>query len=697
MGDEGYESTLLGSNKSYRGISSPPTMTTRPSTKSKPKMGGIHARMIDEHREASLSGDVKDDATSRQLRRRMYRLTLERNVSMDEKRRKMMIDDVDLGRGNKVYPVEEAGEKDSIDVLPTPNRLPSKTVTSPTDSIFSRPPPPPTTTPSYRAIVTNLIRNNEPEKLSQIDRVMIKYAGREEELIGKLDLRYRKKRKQNKVTAAVSTSGPKSVSDVSQGQSELSQSVDERGTIESPKKDRSAIQVMQSWDRKHTETSEEDIAVTKSDPAEQRGSEDLGVSARTSSTRTEIHSNMEKDVIDDEGRLPKVPESKAIDTPTRPIEKTTQGSSPAFNDDISLITMETKGTLNRNRPTEGGEAVYSYTEMMRRPPASIIVDGGSSSQQGMGSSPASNNSGDGTKRQQQFAPPRIQRLLPEYEKSSEVEKAKNAEISSDAAAKLDSVEARILARRQLREEQARISEDEQPQPKAANVKTLDENSTMAFDEEESFVGKSNNLEEAPGAIDNSFSLIESEAQRGAEAEEDKLDTTLIRDNTAAKAIDEPSFEAPLQTDPEQSMESKSIPTRITDEDIPLDELNDSIQVGPRVEQIPDEEKPLDETNATESSYLTCIQSPQPESKPNLSPVEQQDCSVEEVAAGMSQNDDNGVPAANRDAEIQLKAMEDEIARLIAEKESRFAAENAVALQEAEQALEEVSFLKLLQL
>ena len=60
---------------------------------------------------------------------------------------------------------------------------------------MSQPPPsPPSQPPSYKTLVYNLIAANEPEKLVQIDRVMEKYKGREEELIKKLDLRYRRRR-----------------------------------------------------------------------------------------------------------------------------------------------------------------------------------------------------------------------------------------------------------------------------------------------------------------------------------------------------------------------------------------------------------------------------------------------------------------------------------------------------------------------
>ena len=50
------------------------------------------------------------------------------------------------------------------------------------------------TSTSYKALVYNLIAANEHEKLYQIDYLMEKYSGREEELIRKLDSRYRRRR-----------------------------------------------------------------------------------------------------------------------------------------------------------------------------------------------------------------------------------------------------------------------------------------------------------------------------------------------------------------------------------------------------------------------------------------------------------------------------------------------------------------------
>jgi hypothetical protein len=386
-----------------------------------------------------------------------------------------------------------------------------------------------------------------------------------------------------------------------------------------------------------------------------------------------LHSNTEKECIDDEGRLPKVPERQTLQTtPTRQSEKT--ASSPAFNDDISLITMETKGTMYRNK----SEGVYTYAEMMRRPPASIIVDGAH----------IGDDSPMTTREQKEMAPPKIQRLLPQYEKESRESKSKAVEASVEASAKLDSVEARILARRKLREE-AFHSEEERG---VGDVVKPAEKSDVEMEEEESFVGESKFVD----VVDNDLSLMESDGGDGAK---ENLDTTLVRDNTAPRddddgemrsSIDGPSRDRTVvvhdEGDDKQVVEKAIKSTPLTEEDIPLDELNDSLQaeVDHDVTRAHDaettEDRPLDKTNETENTFVTCFQSPQAEAKrgvSSISPIE-------------SANQIRDAAAASRETEMQLKAMEDEIARLIAEKESRFAAEKAVALKKAEQALEEVS-------
>lgn len=811
MGDDGYESTLLNdpvntatNTKSHygssRGRSSPPTTMARPSSSmsnpvsSRPQWSGMHSRSIDDVREKEVMSNGKNDnvddtASARQLRRRMYRMALERNVTLEETRRKVLAvdpsnDDKMIRQQQQSLATKESIPKSSppqrTNVTPANNRRNVAAVSSPSESIASTsrqrnthhppPPPPPTTTPSYRAIVTNLIRNNEPEKLTQIDRVMNKYTGREEELITKLDLRYRKKKKKEGGSNAANSSesivrrgesmimsqeghttgsygGQTRISQESVGESEGLGTASTATTATgnnmtpqgSPRKDRSAIQVMQSWDRNHNEVEDsndgkhtevennvssaaainkqvpEVTVSTAMDMEEEQMDSELAISARTNSTRTEVHSNVtEKDVMDDEGRLPKVPESQTIhvDTPPRPTaltstnrmtddvdQQTSNQGSPAFNDDISLITMETKGTFNRNnRVIEGGEGVYSYAEMMRRPPASIIVDGATGN-----SSPASNPNSDldyhlksAEKKplQQQFVPPKIQRLLPEYEKVSDEDKNKAAAVKSEAATKLDSVEARILARRRLREVSAAlISERDESEPPSGrtNIKQpLEENSTMAFDEEESFVGRSKRVEQASSAIDNSFSLIESEADQL-----ETTDTTLIRDNTAEKVNSECEAIRSNATDGlliETKLASNhTSDSRLVDDNMPLDEaLNDSMQVDPAKEDI--DREPLDETNETDNTYTTCIQSPKAETKSLHavpSPMETPEDEIRETEATESRGEEAVVAAASRDAEMQLKAMEDEIARLIAEKESRFAAEKAVALKKAEVALEEV--------
>ena len=186
-------------------------MSNPASLASRPQWSGMHSRSIDDVREKEVmssggNSNVDDTASARQLRRRMYRMTLERNVTLEETRRKVLTgDQPSMDDKYTTMKQQHHHQQSSLPAVPKARRN-IATVTSPTESIASTsstqhnthhrpPPPPPTTTPSYRAMVTNLIRNNEPEKLTQIDRVMNKYKGREEELITKLDLRYRKKKK----------------------------------------------------------------------------------------------------------------------------------------------------------------------------------------------------------------------------------------------------------------------------------------------------------------------------------------------------------------------------------------------------------------------------------------------------------------------------------------------------------------------
>lgn len=205
MGDEGYESTLLESSSSTPSLLQiqrrpRPTADVFPRDSklrlyekqwNKVGGGGMHSRMIDDIRYEDGEGgrggggnDETDNAATRQLRRRVLRMTLEgRSTSAEEKRRRMRSAEADVGGasfGGDAAPTFAAvrpSEDDQGDIpLPTPQRRsvhPHNNLSSPSsyDSRSRPPPPPPHTQPSHRQIVAQLIQTNEPEKLSQLARV----------------------------------------------------------------------------------------------------------------------------------------------------------------------------------------------------------------------------------------------------------------------------------------------------------------------------------------------------------------------------------------------------------------------------------------------------------------------------------------------------------------------------------------------
>ncbi|KAL3816192.1 hypothetical protein ACHAXA_007310, partial [Cyclostephanos tholiformis] len=245
LGDTGYESTLLDET--------PPSPSVPRPHKHAVVTNWMHARAIDDLREEKELGgqsthhhgpggpsrsqrfpppsggnDEHNNAATRQIRRRVLRAAMERSARewgtpQDERRRKMSEADADIGgardrRGSggtafrfpggsvdrpssAVDAFQSPGSVDSVDALrSTPGSITTARGGFADDDdrgVGGSPvdvPPPPSRPPSYKTLVTELIASNEPEKLSQVDRVMEKYAGREEELIKKLDLRYRRKR-----------------------------------------------------------------------------------------------------------------------------------------------------------------------------------------------------------------------------------------------------------------------------------------------------------------------------------------------------------------------------------------------------------------------------------------------------------------------------------------------------------------------
>jgi len=125
-------------------------------------------------------------------------------------------------------------------------------------------------------------------------------------------------------------------------------------------------------------------------------------------------------------------------TPSNLQEPYNFNMAPSYGDGISVITMETKGTL-RTKKNDGGEDTYTW---LQRPPNSIIVEGGSGGSKGQ-ESPLSPERKS-----------KINKLLPDFDQEKEEDKVKasNAKLESMT---LNNVEARILARRKIMEAEAK--------------------------------------------------------------------------------------------------------------------------------------------------------------------------------------------------------------------------------------------------
>ena len=126
----------------------------------------------------------------------------------------------------------------------------------------------------------------------------------------------------------------------------------------------------------------------------------------------------------------------------------------SYGDGISVITMETKSTLQNRMASGGGEreALFSFDDM-KRPPSSITVESA-----GSGSKGEENNAVGKTLIAPQFT--KLQKVIPEIE--TEDEKARVAKASLETSFILDNVEARIHARQKLRDEEeaAKLNEAE---------------------------------------------------------------------------------------------------------------------------------------------------------------------------------------------------------------------------------------------
>lgn len=748
LGDEGYESTLLDESGAAggavalqqrsrrnrnRGRSEPfsknempyptvisTTIKTSPRKQLKHRIsdnamhmpsntggvGGMNSRMIDDVRESkNIDGssldvgynDEDNNAATRQIRRRVFRVAMEQGSSLDERRKKLLSADEDVGGpslrvnsvgsggvgsgiGNKneggysvassintKVSIEKAPQRltistysatDDMDIpLPTPTTTTSRGRDTPKSqmSVRSTPPPPPTTAPSYRLIVESLIGANEPEKLSQIDRVMEKYEGREEELIKKLDLRYRKRKARKEMFQS-------QVEKIVVQQEEESKMKDNTAVL-SDNRDGGNEDENETMQLKGIESKPSDDSNPPPPPADDApiaiSVQKQSTTTITSSTRTALHSNT-MDMEEEEGMIPSIPKQRVVNEDDFPMQTSATAEfvsplrfdngengdtpnaalvaplSPTYHDDnISLITMETKETLYGKRgghqPGEG-EAAFSYAEMMRRPPDSIILDssnsaGGSGGGGGTVAQTGNVNAKPPLSPEKMTKPAsKINRLLPNYEKDTEDEKAKAAEASLEASAKLDNVEARILARHKLREDEAKGVDD--------GIETV---KSIVFDEEESLAKMKSSTEDQVGVV----------------LPEDKKESATV---TSMAFEEEESFVGKMKTQFQQHGEIENRESLLDDE-----------------------------------AHLGCDQA---EKDINGTEEEKQSCLANEIAVGgvakldvAETTPDEDDDVSRREAALQLKTLEEEIARLVAEKESRFAAEKAVALKKAEEALE----------
>lgn len=535
LGDEGFESTLVPDS-----MVEPAT----PSSRGRPMDGspyytggaaGMNSRMMEDVRDGrtynynsspptSPMNDEQNNAATRQIRRRVFRAALERGIH-DERRKKMLDADADIGgpsvvRGgggatsSSYYNWHPGGvltrSRDDADDedIPMSPRTPksyegtaaignfSPTAATPKQTIS--PPAPPVAPPSYRTIIEKLIRDNEPQKLPQLDKVLAKYRGREEELIMKLDLRY--KRMKQKAGAAI-------LQDL-----EKSEKVGKEQVI-SPAR---------SGEESRNSQKSKDVYFVKVSEAPLPGAIKLP-SDIIDSNKTAPQSNVRKALaIEDEGDIPAIPkrnaapaavaaavaaEGKRVSELTT-VEKEEIKSTPNLQepDEISEVTMETKET-RKKKMNERGEDTYSW---LQRPPNSITVDGGGAPNIEDPLSPERKS--------------KINKLLPEFDQEKEEDKAK-ADDAKLVPIALDDVEARILARRKIMEEEAK-------------KKTV----VSSVDAKKDNDGKSN-ADERASVIEDAESFVgKPKSKTPASTQEDEVQLSLIdqqeRVLTESKAVRE---------------------------------------------------------------------------------------------------------------------------------------------------------------
>lgn len=500
LGDEGFESTLVVEPEDQASITSP--SRGRPMDESSYYSGGgaagMNSRMMDDVRVEKMAyynsqppsspmndhmNDEHNNAATRQIRRRVFRAALERG-SHDERRKKMLDADADIGGpGSTSYrqsgamnltrrsrdaddeDIPQMSIKPSMSTMTPPGVSESFSPDVSTQQQTTRPPAPPAGPPSYRTIIQKLIKDNEPQKLPQLDKVLAKYKGREEELITKLDARYKKRKQKsdailNDLEKIQKGKDQVSVSRVATKSGEGKQGLEDHGDIKQ----------MNSWGSK-TSKDVYFVKVTEpSPPGAIKMPSDI-----IDSNKTAPHSNVRAALAmedEEDGDIPSIPKCDAAPAEVAAaaaaneeklaklktvedafVEKEETISplnepykfimAPSYGDGISVITMETKGTL-KTKKNDRGEDTYSW---LQRPPNSITVEGGS-------------GSNIVQEQESPLSPERkskLNKLLPDFDEEKEEDKAKASEAKLESVA-LNNVESRIRARRKIMEEEAKKKE-----------------------------------------------------------------------------------------------------------------------------------------------------------------------------------------------------------------------------------------------
>ena len=338
----------------------------------------------------------------------------------------------------------------------------------------------------------------------------------------------------------------------------------------------------------------------------------------------------------------------------------------SYGDGISVITMETKSTWQQNRGAqhetrvdENGEAVYSFDEMMKRPPNSITVESAGSGSQQQQQQHRQQDGEDGTPslaERQSSAPAKLQRAMPDVPLPSSEEKAQAEKTSLETLAKLDNVEARIRARHMLREEEAK------------NKAQLDEE------------GDTN--EEEPGKL-----LTKSAEDDLSEMESMFQDTKIKR--APKDATDTEDYigeveegEGHTATNEDEKVEGEDVASPYVIESI-LSSFDEDDKEKPREGGEDEEPGQIGSANNANEAQTSTVKDTS--NKEDGSTKSHQSMAEDAIAAA-------AIPATSTDASSAIsneeQHLEEEVARLIAEKESRLQAEKAVALMKAQRELEE---------